>query len=329
MEYESRSRFTDRILHDAIRRYGITLDEVTLLDGFESYIYEFKRDGSAFILRIGHSRRRTPDLIQGEVEWINHLADGGAGVARAIRLDTGHLVEAIDDDQGGQFLATAFVKAPGRPAGKVGWTPAFYEAYGRLLGRIHALSKTYAPSGPAIRRYDWNHPQNLDVLDWLPANEPIIMDRFREVLNHLDRLPRTADGYGLIHQDAHPGNFLVTGDGQITLFDFDDCVYAWYVYDVAMVVFYMVTNHPDPNGLMQEFWPRFWTGYCTENTLDPAWLNEIPPFLKLREIDLYALHFRSFEDVHNIELPWSAQFMKGRKERIEANVPVVGYDFTG
>jgi amicoumacin kinase len=329
MEFEIKSRYTERILLDAIRRYGVTRDVITLLDGFESYIYEFKRNDSDYILRIGHSRRRTPDLIRGEVEWINHLADGGAGVARAIRSDNGHLVEAIDDNQGDQFLATAFVKAPGRPAGEIGWTPALYETYGRLLGRIHALSKTYTPSDPAIRRYDWNHPQNLDVLAWLPANEPIVLERFREVLSHLEQLPRSADSYGLIHQDAHPGNFFVTGDGQITLFDFDDCVYGWYVYDVAMVVFYMVTNHPDPDGLMQAFWPHFWTGYCAENTLDPGWLNEIPQFLKLREIDLYALHFRSFEDVNNIDHPWSAQFMKGRKGRIETNVPVVCYDFTG
>ena len=96
-----------------------------------------------------------------------------------------------------------------------------------------------------------------------------------------------------------------------------------------MVVFYMVTNHPDPDGLLQDFWPPFWAGYCAENTLDPGWLSEIPYFLKLREIDLYALHFRSFEDVEHIDHPWSAQFMHGRKAHIEAGEPVVTYHFTG
>ncbi|MBN1310766.1 MAG: phosphotransferase [Anaerolineae bacterium] len=327
MEFEIKSCYNDGILQDAMRRYNIAPDQITLLDGFESYIYEFTRNSGDYILRIGHSRRRTPELIRGEVEWINHLAGGGAGVARAIRSKTGQLVEAIDDKHGGKFLATAFVKAPGRPVWEVGWTPMLYETYGQLVGRIHALSKVYTPSDPAIRRHAWNHPQNLDALNWLPAGETVPIERFHQVTNHLEELPRDVGSYGLIHQDAHSGNFFVDDDGQITLFDFDDCVYAWYVYDIAMVVFYMVVNHPDPDGLIQAFWPRFWAGYCAENTLDPGWLAEIPWFLKLREIDLYALHFRSFEDVHDIDAPWSRQYMDGRKARIEGDVPLVAFDF--
>ena len=327
MEFEIKSRYNDGILHDAMRCYDIAPDQISLLDGFESYIYEFMHNGSDYILRIGHSRRRTPEMIRGEVEWINHLADGGAGVARAIHSKANRLVEAIDDGHGGQFLATAFVKAPGCPVWEAGWTPALYQTYGQLLGRIHALSKAYTPSDPAIRRHDWDHPQNMDVLNWLPADEPVPIEKFQHVIKHLETLPHDPDGYGLIHQDAHSGNFFVDNDGQITLFDFDDCVYGWYVYDIAMVVFYMVVNHPDPDGLMQAFWPRFWAGYCAENTLDPAWLAEIPWFLKLREIDLYALHFRSFDDVDNLDNPWSRQYMDGRRERIEGDVPLVVFDF--
>jgi len=327
MEFEIKSRYSDGILHDAMCRYDIAPDQITLLDGFESYIYEFTRDRGDYILRIGHSRRRTPELIQGEVEWINHLADGGAGVARAIHSKADRLVEAIGDGHDGQFLATAFVKALGRPVWEVGWTPVLYQTYGQLLGRIHALSKAYMPSDLAIRRYAWNHPQNMDVLDWLPADEPVPIEKFQYIIKHLETLPHDTDGYGLIHQDAHSGNFFVDDDGRITLFDFDDCVYGWYVYDIAMVVFYMVVNHPDPDGLMQAFWPRFWAGYCAENTLDPAWLAEIPWFLKLREVDLYALHFRSFEDVNNLDNPWSRQYMDGRRERIEDDVPLVVFDF--
>lgn len=328
MEPEIRARYSEGVLKDAMRRYGIAPDEIKLLDGFESYIYEYHRDGNDFILRIGHSRRRTPSLIQGEVEWINYLADGGAGVARAILSEAGNLVEAIADGRGGQFLATTFVKAPGRPPGEVGWTPALYEAYGRLLGRIHALSKHYTPSNPTIRRPDWNDPQNLDTLTWLPEDEVILIEKSRQVLRYLTTLPRDANSYGLIHQDAHSGNFFVTEGNQITLFDFDDCVYGWFIYDIAMVIFYMVTNHHDPRGLVQSFWPRFWTGYCTENTLDPRWLCEIPWFMKLREIDLYAVIVRSFEDIEHIDEPWSARYMEGRKRRIEEDVPVVEFDFS-
>jgi Ser/Thr protein kinase RdoA (MazF antagonist) len=140
-------------------------------------------------------------------------------------------------------------------------------------------------------------------------------------------LPKDDDSYGLIHQDVHGGNFFVDDNGDIMLFDFDDCVYGWYVYDIAMVVFYMVTNHPDPVGLATAFWPHFWRGYQQENDLDPAWLAEMPAFFKLREVDLYGIIHRSF-DVENVTDEWAAQFMDGRRQRIEQDNPYIDIDFT-
>ncbi len=58
-----------------------------------------------------------------------------------------------------------------------------------------------------------------------------------------------------------------------------------------------------------------------------AWLKEIPHFLKLREIDLYAIIHRSF-DVDNLEDdPWVANYMRGRKEKIENDVPFIDFAF--
>ena len=147
-------------------------------------------------------------------------------------------------------------------------------------------------------------------------------------MQHIHALPKDNDSYGLIHQDAHAGNFFVDENGNITLFDFDDCVYGWFVYDIAMVVFYMVTNHPDPVGFGTTFWPHFWSGYQQENDLDPAWLAEMPAFFKLREVDLYAVIHRSF-DVENLTDEWVAAFMDGRRQHIEQNIPYLDIDFTG
>lgn len=330
MEPEITSRYNDQILHEAMQRYGITADQIRLLDGFESYIYEFERDGSEYILRIGHSRRRTVELIQGEVDWINYLAAGGAGVAQAILSQNGALVECIDDAKGGQFMVTAFVKAQGRPVWEIGWTPELYERYGQLMGRIHALSRTYTPGNPAWRREEWDSPDNLNVEQWLPPSEAIAAQKFRQIKAHLDALPRSAESYGLIHQDAHGGNFFVDETGRFTLFDFDDCVYSWYIYDVAMVVFYMITGAKDPLAIMRDFMPPFWRGYQSEMPLDPGWLAEIPHFMKLREVDLYAMLYRSFGDLETAaaDSSWIERFLQDRKARIENDVPIVEYDFT-
>lgn len=328
MEERIRERYSDGVLKEAMERYGIAEGQINLLDGFESYMYEFGRDDGDYILRIGHSIRRSEDLINGEVDWINYLARGGASVASAIKSEQGRLVEPIDDGRGGHFLATAFVRAGGKHPWEAGWTPELYRTYGRLLGRIHALSRTYEPADPAWRRPEWDDPIMLEVEKFVPASETQVVKAYRELLEYIRRLPRGGESYGIIHQDAHGGNFFVDDGGNITLFDFDDCVYSWYIYDISMVLFYMVVGKEDPAALTKEFMPHFLPAYVSECSLERAWLKEVPYFLKLREIDLYAVIHRSF-DVDNLDDPWCKRYMDGRRERIEEDVPFVDFDFAG
>lgn len=53
---------------------------------------------------------------------------------------------------------------------------------------------------------------------------------------------------------------------------------------------------------------------------------EIPIFLRMREIDLYAVIHRSF-DITNLT-GWCKQFMDGRGKRIENAEPYLDFDFT-
>jgi Ser/Thr protein kinase RdoA (MazF antagonist) len=109
-------------------------------------------------------------MIRGEVDWINFLAGGGAGVAKAILSEQGSLVELAPDGQGEHFLATAFVKASGGPTKKEHWTPRFYEVYGALLGRMHALTQRYTPSAETWRPH-WMTPS---ISKWTNSCPPMI-----------------------------------------------------------------------------------------------------------------------------------------------------------
>ena len=329
MEPIIRERFNDEILAAARQRYGVTPDQIKLLDGFESFMFEFEKEGAAYILRLGHSRRRTPELVQGEVAWIKYLADGGAGVARAVLSPGGELVELIPDGHGDYFLATAFAKARGKPVWETDfWTrEAFLEGYGRLLGRLHHLSQSYQPANFAWQRPAWDDLSNLIVHTTLTQADSLVSRRYQDVLAHLQALPRTPDAYGMIHQDAHSGNFFVDEDGRITLFDFDDCVYGHFAYDLAMVLFYAVTNRPDADAFAAGFWPAFWRGYQMENELDAAWLQEIPHFMKLREIELYTLLMRDYGPEALGHDSWATRYLHGRLQRIEQNQPIVSLPF--
>ncbi len=326
MEDAIKSRFSDRILREAARRFGVMPSALELLDGFESFMYAFERDDSAYVLRIGHSLRRSAALIQGEVDWINYLVKGGVGASRAITSDTGNLVEHIADGTGGDFLATAFVRAQGHPPGRNEWAdPAFYREYGRTFGRMHALTQHYILPDPAWKRPQWDAPVMAAFENLVVDSEAVIRDHYVRLREHIDTLPRDDPAsYGLIHQDAHTGNCFVDDAGRITFFDFDDCVYSWFINDIAIVLFYAIPFSGEREAFTARFMSAFIQGYAEENRLAPHWLKEIPHFLKLREIDLFAI---INSEVDLSEDNWAARYMAGRRERLEKNVPYVDYDF--
>ncbi|MEP7134293.1 MAG: phosphotransferase [Chloroflexota bacterium] len=349
MDQHITARYNDAILQESMQRYGIAQDKIQPINTFESFIYEFEREGMGYILRIGHSFRRSAALIQGEVDWINYLARGGVSVARAIPSQNGKLIETIDDGQDGQFLVTAFVKAQGQKPWDAGRTSTRYENYGRLLGQMHALAVDYQPS-PAWRRPEWESASLQFIKGYLPGSELIAHQRYRSLLEHIHALPKDRTSYGLIHQDAHQNNFFIDTDDTLTLFDFDDCAYSWFINDIAIVLFYISMDaeelgFPDAASFTHEFLTHFLHGYRQAYTLSPLWLKEIPAFLKLRELELYAIVHRDFNingvehwslesfqqipgfDVTHSGHMWIASFMRNRKFRIEQGLPFIEFDF--
>ena len=315
--------FNPGILDEIRRNYQID-GELKELDGFENFIYEFDKDNESFILRVSHSSRRTENQIIGELEWIKYLYDNGLNVSRGVLSSGKHLVESVKDGNGGKFLVSVFYRAEGTPPWEAEWDPGFSEHYGEVIGKMHALSKNYVPAKPEWRRYEWDSPVNMDIYEKMPASEKKAMFFFNKLMDHFKTLPKDRASYGLIHQDAHGGNLFVD-KGKICLFDFDDAVYGWFIYDIAMVIFYNMMFDNDKKE-MKDMLIRFFTGYFRENNLDPAWISEIPNFLKFREIDLYGAILHDIgPDYKNDD--WCRRYMDGRKENIDNNRPFIDFDW--
>lgn len=315
MEPAVRARFSPDLLAKAAHRYGLSAKDLTELDGYESFIYT-TRDNR--ILRIGHTKRRSEDLIHGEIDWIEHLHRNGVGVARPIPSTADKLVERIPDGSHGAFLATAFAHAVGEPSPVSSWDHTFAIRYGRLLGRMHRLAIGYEPPHPQWRRPEWDSALMLDLHDDIPADQPKVRAAWISTLAAIAELDRDAGTYGLIHHDAHGGNFFVDESGMITLFDFDDAAYSWFVNDLAIVLFYAVSTLDDPDGFAAWFVPAFLAGYHEHHQLPGHHLAMIPTFMRLREIDTYAIIHRDSEQ--QSDHPWVRAYMRGRRERIEAGI---------
>lgn len=324
LEKRIKDRYSTEIEKEAAGRFGA--DDLEELGGFESFILKFRRDELDYVLRIAHTFRRTPGMIRGEVDWIRYLAARGVPVADAVPSLSGNLVEEVPDGFGGSFLATAFKMVKGRTPWEYGWSKDLFFRYGKLIGKLHRLSSTYSPT-ENIRPH-WNsHALGGDLLKMVPPDQPVVRKRLMDLERAALSLPVSRDSYGLVHFDAHGGNLLIDETGTINLFDFDDCCMSWFANDIAIVLFYMVTNIPEPEKLAEDFLNSFLSGYALENRLNPDWLEHIPLFLSIREADLYSVIHRSMnvEDLSG----WVGAFMEGRREKIEEGVPYLNMNFSG
>ena len=328
MNEQIKSRFSAEILAEAVRLYGTSPDGVRLLGDFDSFVYDFAQGGRDYILRISHSSVRSPSLVKGELDWLTHLVAGGASVCGVVPSVSSNLLEEIKDGHGGTFVAAVFHKAEGTSPKRGEWTPERMNQYGKMLGRIHRLSLGYLPSRQEWVRPAWDHPVILNLEGTLSrlGDQKRVLDEFGELISEISAFPKDEDSYGLIHQDAHGANLTIDLSGRIRLFDFFDCAYSWYINDIAIVLFYAAMWEKDRAAFTDVFMSHFLAGYTSECEIETDWLAKIPQFLKLREIDLYAVILREFGENWDTD-PWNAGYMEGRKECIEQRIPYIEYDF--
>ncbi len=210
----------------------------------ENWIYKSDKD-DAFI-RITEPSHRSKEMLQAELDWMHYLHSKGIALAKPIASEKGNLVEAVSP----HFFVSLFQKAEGVSLNQIeDFTPTRLKNWGMLLGRLHEVTQSYVPSKSIRLRPEWNEERNYLVVEKL--NHP----KFEEFSEWMNRLPKDKTHYGLIHADLHYGNFFVGANDKITIFDFDDCNYQWYEYDLA-VPFFLLRYWLKGKGLEKE-WPKW------------------------------------------------------------------------
>src|SRR5213078_1438212 len=173
----------------------------------EAIVYEAEsQDGVPFVLRISHSTRRSFDYTMGEIEFVRYLGAAGIPVAQPILSEAGQFVERIaDTDPDHHFVATAFERADGivfddaPPLKELYWKPPMFRDLGRIFARLHNRAQTYKLSNPRFKRQEWYEYDVVDIDRFAPPEEQLVRDRTARIIERLKQLPRTPEGYGLIH----------------------------------------------------------------------------------------------------------------------------------
>lgn len=255
------------------------------------YIYE-RPNGRKQVLRFSLLNDRTEDEYLAETEFIRYLAVNGAPVADVIPSIHQKLAEQMEID-GETVYISLFEYAEGMLISDNGYRyreGALLEEYfyntGKTLGIIHRLSKAYNPQHQRedyFKKYDPVYIDRLIPDIWKDLKTAIFhrLEQFRS-------LPTDHAHYRLIHFDFSDGNYHIDiRNGRITVFDFDNCLNAWYMFDLANLWTHGegwcrgIPSGKDQLAYMKDYFDTILAGYRTETDISDDMLDKLPLFIDM------------------------------------------------
>jgi Ser/Thr protein kinase RdoA (MazF antagonist) len=231
------------------------------------------------------------------------------------------------------FAAVSFVRGRGMRVPDNGYRyrdgvpiEEYFQNWGQVLGQMHRLVKTYRPMSETVRRPEWYTLEEYSRFSY-GERLPAIQRKYEQLMTELHALPRDVDSYGLIHNDFNDGNFTVNYDnGDITVFDFDDCCYFWFIYDLACaweggIGRVMFRPLAERQAFMDHYMEQVMDGYYRENTLDDVWLARLPLFLRTIQMQ-ELMHYAQYLDDPDQELQAGLRY---KMRCIEQDIPYLGF----
>ena len=290
------------VLETAATRFGTqknALYKFPEYEGAANLVYEYKKNETPLILRITFTPERTPGQILGELDFVTYLSDHGVNVSRPVPSLAGKLVETVQA-AGHPFHIVSFIKGKGMRVPDNGYryrTDApieeYFQNWGHVLGQMHALTKNYHPTSEENSRPTWFdlHKSRLAPIDQLPDRLHRVKAKSQSLLGEIRALPKDKNAFGLIHGDFNDGNFTVDySNGDITVFDFDDSCYFWFMYEIATaweggIGRTMFRGLSERKTFMDNYMDQVMEGYNRENSLSDDWLARLPLFIQLVQLE--------------------------------------------
>ena len=281
-----------RCAQQALAAYGChPAATVRLLNVSENATYLVEDPGAGpSVLRVHRLGYHTEQEIASELAWMDALrAEAGVRTPRVLAATDGRrVVTAADEASGERRSCVRFEFLPGtEPADD----PEHFAELGEITARMHQHAKQW-PRPPGFARFHWDYEAAFGArARWGRWQDGIgVGPAEREMLGRLDAALRSRlaafgtghDRYGLVHADTRLANLLVD-DGRISVIDFDDSGFSWYLYDAGTSVSFF-EHEPQVPALMD----AWLTGYRRVADLPAADVAEIWTFILFRRLLLVA-----------------------------------------
>jgi Ser/Thr protein kinase RdoA (MazF antagonist) len=234
------TRFAQR----AARAYGCApASTVQLLNVSENATYLVEDpDQGPCILRVHRLGYHTEAEIESELAWMDALrTDAGVRTPRVLPARDGRRVLALPDTGDLRHCVRFEYLAGTEPADD---DAAHFAELGEVTARMHQHARQW-PRPSWFTRFSWDYNAAFgrearwgrwqDGIGVGPA-ERAVLGRLDQVLaQRLAAFGTGPDRFGLVHADTRLANLLVDG-GRVSVIDFDDSGFSWFLYDVGTSV---------------------------------------------------------------------------------------------
>jgi Ser/Thr protein kinase RdoA (MazF antagonist) len=279
----------DELAQAALARYPLSADATaTLCNVSENHTYRVDDGAHSYALRVHRPGYRTAHQIASELTWVDALREQGTvETPVTVASRAGERVVAV----GGRNVVL-FEWLPGViPDPEGADVVAGFRTLGAVSARMHAHARAWRPPN-GFDRPAWDYAHTLgreghwgawqDGLGIGPE-ERALLERLDATIARRLRAYGQGDGrFGLVHADIRLANLLVD-DGRVRVIDFDDCGFAWFMYDFATTVSFM-EDHPR----VPELRDAWLGGYRSVAPLHRDDEAELDTFVMLRRLLLVA-----------------------------------------
>ncbi|MDX1932131.1 MAG: phosphotransferase [Capsulimonadales bacterium] len=252
-------------------------------------VFQVSAADGAYVLRLFSGGPERLFQAQFERAFLEAIAVG-------TDLRAPRVIDMVALDETNHAALLTFV--PGEKAGKRP-TDAHAGAVGDFLGRLHRFSATYPRA--AEPRWDFDRvfaplvvPENAA---WFAPEQRVVLQAAGErIRSALRTLGTGADVYGVIHSDLHFDN-CVFEEGQIGAFDFAECGYSWFLFDLAVVLMDIRWDMPE---IAPPREAALLAAYERQRPLLPSEHRSLEDIIALRFVEMLTWHFTENTEAEKI-----------------------------
>ncbi|WP_184547918.1 phosphotransferase enzyme family protein [Mucilaginibacter sp. FT3.2] len=203
--------------------YGLQLISCKYLLRGVSDTYIIEVADTKYVLKIYREQHRSYEEIQGEVELLNLLKDGGASVAYPIKDLRDQQLQQFNAAEGTRY-GILFSYAEGAPV--MDLSDEQLKTVGREMAKIHNITSAVQLNHPR-REYTIETTLTAPLKSFAPAFKDLpdeyayLKDIADKVARKLTSFDTSNFSYGYCQYDFLPKNFHFDARGNLTFFDFD------------------------------------------------------------------------------------------------------------